>query len=229
MKKLTALCAALLISPLLAKTPNWLAMAADASPGPAAFSTHTPDLLVKIKKKRNNKNNTDGEAQPEAAPNTGSGNKCEGEHSCPDGMVVLDKPNKYGACCEAKEGLCPKGLLGTPPDCTCPEGTIPSGHQENPCMAKMNCPFPGQVGNPPDCTCPKETEFVGYKGCVKVRVDQSCDMVTVGEINDFTQKCYNKRGETYRPEGPEGQYYNPTGPHSEPRTLYCCKIKYYEK
>ncbi len=27
------------------------------------------------------------------------------EHSCPPGYVVLDKPNKYGAFCEPKEGF----------------------------------------------------------------------------------------------------------------------------
>lgn len=32
-----------------------------------------------------------------------SGNICEGGGSCPPGYVVLDKPNKYGACCEPKE------------------------------------------------------------------------------------------------------------------------------
>ena len=119
-------------------------MAASWSEGPSVFSSHAADLLVKIKK--NKKNNTDAGAQPGAAPNNsaaGSGNKCEGEHACPAGMVVLDKPNKYGACCEAaKEGVCKKGLIGTPPNCTCPEGTLPLGAGDNPCVAKENCPFP---------------------------------------------------------------------------------------
>jgi hypothetical protein len=53
------------------------------------------------------------------------------ERSCPPGYVVLDKPNKYGSLCEPKEGL-PKteaekckfpGMVGTPPNCTCPTGT----------------------------------------------------------------------------------------------------------
>jgi hypothetical protein len=51
-----------------------------------------------------------------------------GERSCPAGYVVLDKPNQYGAFCEPKEGLpkttpeaCKFGMIGTPPDCHCPE------------------------------------------------------------------------------------------------------------
>jgi hypothetical protein len=62
---------------------------------------------------------------------------------CEPGMVVLDKPNKYGACCEAREGL-------PPPKTAEPE----------------KCKFPGEVGTPPNCTCPPGTEFMGYKGCV---------------------------------------------------------------
>jgi hypothetical protein len=49
-------------------------------------------LLIKIKKK---KKHTDDDNN--TTPN--------GEHACPAGYVVLDKPNKYGAFCEPKEGL----------------------------------------------------------------------------------------------------------------------------
>ena len=61
-------------------------------------------------------------------------------------MFVLEKPNIYGACCQATaEPLTPK--------------TAPA--------EKEKCKFPGEVGEPPNCKCPDGTEFLGYKGCVK--------------------------------------------------------------
>jgi hypothetical protein len=59
------------------------------------------------------------------------------------------KPNKYGACCEPKEGL-----------------PAPASTEK--------CKFPGEVGTPPNCHCPGGTEFIGYKGCVKVDVISKC-------------------------------------------------------
>jgi hypothetical protein len=67
---------------------------------------------------------------------------------CEPGLVVLDKPNKYGACCEAREGL------------------PPPKQQE-----AEKCKFPGEVGTPPNCTCPPGTEFMGYKGCLPEKAD----------------------------------------------------------
>ena len=63
---------------------------------------------------------------------------CGKKVNCEAGFVKLEKPNKYGACCEAREGL--------PPE---------------------KCKFPGEVGTPPNCECPKNTEFKGFRGCVK--------------------------------------------------------------
>ena len=80
------------------------------------------------------KNRTEGE----------KGDGTQGERSCPPGYVVLDKPNRYGAFCEPKEGL-------------------PETPEE-----KLACQFPGQVGD--DCHCPPGTEFAGYKGCIVVRM-----------------------------------------------------------
>jgi hypothetical protein len=60
-------------------------------------------------------NNGDGEPQP-------TGNKCQGEVACPSGYVVLDKPNKYGACCEPKEGF-PNTEAKKPGPGSCPAGT----------------------------------------------------------------------------------------------------------
>jgi hypothetical protein len=60
---------------------------------------------------------------------------------CEPGMFVLEKPNIYGACCQATaEPLAPKTSE--------PE----------------KCKFPGEVG--PPCHCPDGTTFIGYKGCV---------------------------------------------------------------
>ena len=59
----------------------------------APFAEKWSDLVVQIKKK---KKKHDGDMQ--------------GEHSCPPGYMVLDKPNKYGAYCELvpKEPPAPK-------------------------------------------------------------------------------------------------------------------------
>jgi hypothetical protein len=93
--------------------------------------------------KEDNDDDDAGVAKPQA-----TGNKCEGPIVCDPGYVVLDKPNKYGACCEAREGL-------PPPKTAEPE----------------KCKFPGEVGTPPNCTCPPGTEFMGYKGCLPKKAD----------------------------------------------------------
>jgi len=71
-----------------------------------------------------------------------TGNICEGEIACPPGYVVLDKPNKYGACCEPKEGF------------------------PAPAKEPEKCKF-GMVGTPPNCECPFNSVFSGYRGCLK--------------------------------------------------------------
>ncbi len=232
MKKLIALCVALILPILFSPGPNAVALAASCSPGTAELSSDAANLLVKIKK--NKKNNTNAGAQPGAAPNnaaTGAGNKCEGEHACPAGMVVLDKPNQYGACCEAKEGVCKKGLIGTPPNCTCPEGTLPLGTGDIPCVAKENCPFPGQVGNPPNCACPDGTEFVGYKGCVKYEDKSTCEVETADTVADvnkkleaFTSNCTKMQGKV---KGPSDTIR--VEPGEKPMIPLCCVVRYYEK
>jgi hypothetical protein len=81
-------------------------------PGAGGDWRDTSSLLTKIKKNRKNKNDG-GEA---------------GERSCPAGYVVLKEKNKYGSFCEPKEGVCPKGFLGTPPKCECPSGLVSTGN-----------------------------------------------------------------------------------------------------
>ena len=68
---------------------------------------------------------------------------CGKKVNCEAGFVKLEKPNKYGACCEAREGL------------------PPPQQQE-----AEKCKFPGEVGTPPNCSCPPGTEFMGYRGCL---------------------------------------------------------------
>ena len=72
---------------------------------------------------------------------------------CDPGEVKLDKPNIYGACCQT--------------------GTAPLTPKTKPAEPEK-CKFPGEVGTPPNCTCPANTEFLGYKGCVKVRFPSVC-------------------------------------------------------
>ena len=73
---------------------------------------------------------------------------CGKKVNCEAGFVKLEKPNKYGACCEAREGLPP-----------------PKPQQAD------KCQFPGEVGTPPNCTCPPGTEFMGYKGCLPKKAE----------------------------------------------------------
>ncbi len=105
----------------------------------------------------------DDDEKPKKKKNKGkkTGNICAGKDvSCPAGYVVLDKPNKYGACCEPKEGL-------------------PKSEAEK-------CKFPGEVGTPPNCHCPENTEFVGYKGCVTIGFRCVVKYWEVGPAQDLT-------------------------------------------
>ena len=118
--------ALVMIAPMLAgrlssevKADVWLSVIGVRS----GLADHSSGLIVKVKKKK--KKQDDG-------GNTTQG----GERSCPAGYVVLDKPNKYGSFCEPKEGLpttptepCKFGMIGKPPDCTCPKGTRFAGYQ----------------------------------------------------------------------------------------------------
>ena len=72
---------------------------------------------------------------------------CGKKVNCEAGYVKLEKPNKYGACCEAREGL------------------PPPKQQE-----AEKCKFPGQI-NPPACDCPPGTEFMGYRGCLPKKAE----------------------------------------------------------
>jgi hypothetical protein len=147
------------------------------------------ELVVKITKKKN------------------KGNKCAREHSCPAGYVVLDKPNKYGACCEPKEGL-----------------PAPAPAEAEKCKL-------GMIGTPPnDCHCPEGMEFVGYKGCVKVEMKEKCVVYAWGqtqeERNRLDQEWAQIRASCPKEAPPAGC----TGGISPNSTANCCcKYKVYEK
>jgi hypothetical protein len=180
----------------------------------------------KNKKKKNKNQNNDNNGGNGGAETQGTGGAPAdgGDHVCPAGYVTLDKKNKYGAFCEPREGVCAKGLIGTPPNCKCPEGTLSIGTADQPCVAKMNCPFPGEVGNPPNCECPKGTEFVGYKGCVKVTVKETCENVDAIKIDAYITNCQKLGG-----EGEAAPITRVFQPGEKQYTTECCTIKYYEK
>ena len=85
----------------------------------------------------------DDDDQPKESKDKVIPKTCGKKVNCEAGFVKLEKPNKYGACCEAREGLPPAKAAE-------PE----------------KCKFPGMVGTPPNCDCPKDKVFLGYKGCV---------------------------------------------------------------
>ena len=118
------------------------------------------------------KNNDDNDQKPKGKKTAKDCKKAR----CEPGLVVLEKPNKYGACCEAREGLPPP--------------------------AAEKCKFPGEVGTPPNCQCPNGTEFLGYKGCVKFTYQEAyCINPSVpgGGFNtkaseDLAAKCKSEGG-----------------------------------
>lgn len=95
-------------------------------------------------KKQSNDDEKPKKAKDKAIPKT-----CGKKVNCEPGFVRLEKPNKYGACCEAREGLPPT-------------------------QSAEKCKF-GMIGTPPnDCRCPAGTDFQGYKGCVKTPSEICC-------------------------------------------------------
>jgi hypothetical protein len=222
MKKIAIVCFALLVAFLFSVSRiSWAGFVGDSFVDAANAPTIKPRLLIEVKKK---KQQGDNGASEEAGSQGG-------DHACPPGYVVLDKPNKFGAFCEPKEGVCEKGLIGTPPDCKCPDGTLPLGTGDNPCVAKQNCQFPGQEGNPPNCYCPKGTEFVGYKGCVKYSDKSDCEVLSADTLADlqpkmtaFTLRCQKNEGKVH---GPEDTIH--VGEGEKPMIQLCCVVRYYEK
>jgi hypothetical protein len=106
-----------------------------------AFEPIHQSLIVKIKKDKDDDDDKPKKSKPF---------NCK-KAKCDPGEFKLDKPNIYGACCQA--------------------GAEPLKHNTKPDEPKK-CQFPGEV--PPDCNCPKGWEFMGYKGCVKEVVQTIC-------------------------------------------------------
>ena len=101
----------------------------------------------KTKQQDDDGDDDDDEDKPTKSKDKNIPKNCK-KARCEPGMVVLAKPNKYGACCEAREGL------------------PPPKQQE-----AEKCKFPGEVGTPPNCSCPPGTEFMGYRGCLPKKAD----------------------------------------------------------
>ena len=125
--------------------------------------------------------NDDDDDKPKKSKDKVIPETCGKKVNCEAGFVKLEKPNKYGACCEAREGLPPPqqqeaekckfpGEVGTPPNCSCPPGTVLAERPRSPserCVKvnssppiplertkKIPCPE-GQIGTPPfNCRCP---------------------------------------------------------------------------
>ena len=109
-----------------------------------AFEPIHQSLVVKVKKDK--KDDDDDDEKPKKEKKA---KNCKKER-CEPGMFVLDKPNIYGACCQATAApLTPK--------------TAPAETEK--------CQFPGEIGEPPNCKCPDGTEFMGYRGCLPKKAD----------------------------------------------------------
>ena len=122
--------------------------------------------------KGNRQNDDDDDAdKPKKSKDKVIPKTCGKKVNCEAGFVKLEKPNKYGACCEAREGLPPKQQEAT------------------------KCKFPGQI-NPPNCDCPPGTEFMGYRGCLTVAKKQQgyCQTFAPSHQGLFEQTCSNQKG-----------------------------------
>ena len=98
--------------------------------------------------KSHDENDDDDNDQPKKSKDKVTPKTCGKKVNCEAGFVKLEKPNKYGACCEAREGL-------------------PAPKQQE----AEKCKFPGEVGTPPNCSCPAGAEFMGYRGCLPKKAD----------------------------------------------------------
>jgi hypothetical protein len=77
-----------------------------------------------------NGNNDQGSKKKKKNKETGS----EGEHSCPEGYVVLKEENKYHSFCQATEAVkpnCAPGTVLNGEQCNCPAGTVPKNGINN--------------------------------------------------------------------------------------------------
>ena len=113
----------------------------------------------------------DGDDKPKKSKDKIIPKTCGKKVNCEAGFVKLEKPNKFGACCEAREGL-------------------PAPKQQE----AERCKFPGEVGTPPNCHCPDGTEFRGYKGCLEYKQGIWCKKAYVASVMNtiLSQECREK-------------------------------------
>ena len=183
--------------------PNSQAGWSDAA---TSLSSGASSVVVSVKKHKNDDDDDDDD-KPKKSKDKVIPKTCGKKVNCEAGFVKLEKPNKYGACCEAREGL-------------------PSPKTAQP----EKCQFPGEVGTPPNCSCPKGTEFLGYKGCVKHSMQRvNCELVPnkpgAYVRQDFWEqkKCFPLYGKD-KSWGSCVSYQGSTDP-----LQCCCEIKVYEK
>jgi len=140
----SVLCISIFLAPVTATAAEGIASGLLLEAG---FGCKMQDGKLVCGNKKGSSKKDDDEADDDDEPKKSKDKvipkTCGKKVRCDPGFVVLEKPNQYGACCEAREGL-------PPPKTAKPE----------------KCQFPGEVGTPPNCTCPPGTEFLGYKGCV---------------------------------------------------------------
>lgn len=122
-------------------------------------------LVCGTKKSGAEDNNNGDDDKPQKKKNTG--NICAGNNHCGAGYTDLETPNKYGACCE------------------------PAGGFETAPKEAEKCKFPGEIGTPPNCQCPEDTEFRGFKGCLKYQEGKWCKKAYIASVEDqvLSDKC----------------------------------------
>ena len=122
-------------------------------------------LVCGTKKSGAKDNDNDADDKPKKKKATG--NVCAGNNHCGAGFTDLETPNNYGACCEAA-------------------GASKSAPKE-----AEKCKFPGEIGTPPNCQCPEDTEFKGYKGCLKYKQANWCKKAYVASVDNqlLSRKC----------------------------------------
>jgi hypothetical protein len=124
-------------------------------------------LVCGNKKNKSEKNDDDEDDDDKPKAKKESGNICEGDNHCGAGYTDLETPNKYKSCCEPNEAS-----------------------QTGPKEAEK-CKFPGEIGTPPNCQCPEDTEFRGFKGCLKYTEGKWCEKAYVASVQNqiLSQKC----------------------------------------
>ena len=169
-----------------------LATAAQVSPRDFAvqvdFKCRKVDGKLVCGSTKGNKNRDDddddneGDDEPKKSKDKAIPKTCGKKVNCEPGFVRLEKPNKYGACCEAREGL------------------PPPTQQE-----AEKCKFPGEVGTPPNCSCPNGTEFLGYKGCVAYTYQEAYCINPSTPGGGFNTKASEDLAKKCKSEGGYGQ------------------------